>query len=588
MNKFYKENIDRILHILNNRNAISKQNEFTGELKKITSELKTKYDLSQSAGYAADLTMHLIIIMSQYKGKISSMNPTGEKVTGTPRSYKKTIVKGRDVFVPVDELKKYQKVLGEFLGFIVGSTNADDFIHEYSRMGLQSYGEHHQLNLLNSFAVKESNGVVKNNLGFYNKPLNFHSMGFEKGKSITKNAMMHKDSDYTYQTDVSKFFDSVNRHQLVLSVNVLFTTFFENICRIIPSEFFRDMRVSICQISEGSNKRHVDALSYLTACRQQYVISEQFRYSESIKQFLNPHINFREKKVGLPTGSPLSPVLANISMYLFDWKVAGYLKKNEVLNNRVFGEKKIQLRYTYSRYADDIVISSKIGDYFEYVNKKPVYSLEMPNGTKVIDSEYVVIKNPNHRWPEPVPRNNVPLVHYKGNMSHVMSFDIKSIEDINREFVDVCDKYLKKELKSVGLYVNDDKTRFGKKERDNYSITGIRFNKNYISQSDKMSVGGKRINKIKSMYRALLDDKITKLRLANPSDEYHSITDEIRKLCNELVGELSFVRSVNPKTYHSLINWMYQKSKDKDAHFKATEYPLGIVILKRDFRIPLY
>lgn len=62
----------------------------------------------------------------------------------------------------------------------------------------------------------------------------------------------------------------------------------------------------------------------------------------------------------LPQGSPLSPLLSNLVMIEFDYKI------NKLLYNLSKENKLFKQKYIYTRYADDIIISAR--NKFEYSN----------------------------------------------------------------------------------------------------------------------------------------------------------------------------------------------------------------------------
>lgn len=67
---------------------------------------------------------------------------------------------------------------------------------------------------------------------------------------------------------------------------------------------------------------------------------------------------------GLPQGTPLSPLLTNLIMIEFDYKI------NKLLNTLVKDNKLYKQRYVYTRYADDIIISAKCKFNYELVLKE--------------------------------------------------------------------------------------------------------------------------------------------------------------------------------------------------------------------------
>lgn len=59
------------------------------------------------------------------------------------------------------------------------------------------------------------------------------------------------------------------------------------------------------------------------------------------------------KDGGLPQGTPLSPILTNLCMVEYDYKI------NKLIYNLKSKDKLMKQKYIYTRYADDIIISAK-------------------------------------------------------------------------------------------------------------------------------------------------------------------------------------------------------------------------------------
>lgn len=127
-------------------------------------------------------------------------------------------------------------------------------------------------------------------------PVSNYSMAYAKGCSIKKNAMIHKDGKYILHTDIVKFFESITRQTLI--------------------NFFR---------------------------RNQSLVN-QLELTEGDIGFIFDVVLYRGQN--LVVGSVASPIISNCIMYEFDNKL------NEVLQSRLED-------YRYTRYADDIIVSTK-------------------------------------------------------------------------------------------------------------------------------------------------------------------------------------------------------------------------------------
>lgn len=131
----------------------------------------------------------------------------------------------------------------------------------------------------------------------FNKfPVSKYSMAYSKGCSIKKNAMIHKDSKYILHTDIVKFFESITRQTLV--------------------NFFKRNQTIVDQLGLTENDLH----------------------------FIFDIVLYRGQN--LVVGSVASPIISNCIMYEFDNKI------NELLLSRMEN-------YRYTRYADDIIVSTK-------------------------------------------------------------------------------------------------------------------------------------------------------------------------------------------------------------------------------------
>lgn len=132
-------------------------------------------------------------------------------------------------------------------------------------------------------------------------PVSEFSSAYSKGNSVKRNAMQHKESNYICHTDIKDFFPSITRETM--------------------KRFFDE------------NRDKINALEL---------------YEEDLELIMDICLYKGEKLV---VGSVASPKIANIIMYKFDKELDEELSK---IGN-----------FIYTRYADDIVISSK-----KFIDKK--------------------------------------------------------------------------------------------------------------------------------------------------------------------------------------------------------------------------
>lgn len=166
---------------------------------------------------------------------------------------------------------------------------------------------------------------------------------------------------------------------------------------------------------------------------------------------------------GLPQGTPLSPVLTNLIMVEFDYKI------NRMLYNLTQEHGLFKQRYIYTRYADDIIISAK--------NK----------------------------------------------------FDFNIVVNAIKELFD-----------NTPLSINEEKTRFGSSSGRNWNL-GIMCNKN-----NELTVGYRRKHKIKTVIHSYVTSRDT--------GNAFNLED-----LQWLLGELSWIRNVEPNYFDGLNNYLYNK-----------------------------
>lgn len=179
----------------------------------------------------------------------------------------------------------------------------------------------------------------------YTFELGKSSFGFEKHKNIIMNAEAHKNNSYYFKTDIKKFFNSFD--VIMVKKTVKFA-----------------MMVN--------RKSLFNQLSFNKTLSKQ---SKRTIY-KALKLFDDKYINYITALLcyngKLATGSPTSPALCNLYMRPFDLHINVWLKNLEIKSGQ---------KFTYTRYADDICISSpspipkKIITYIE--KKLKEFKLEM-------------------------------------------------------------------------------------------------------------------------------------------------------------------------------------------------------------------
>lgn len=217
-------------------------------------------------------------------------------------------------------------------------------------------------------------------------PVSRYSSAYEKGCSISRNASIHKGSNYVLHTDITKFFPSIDRDM---------------------------MRAWMLK-----NKPILDDLEI---------------DSEDIEVILDI-VLYRGKS--LVIGSVASPRIANRIMYDFDNELF------ELINSKG--------RYIYTRYADDIVISSKkyippeIADdiqkmlekYQFVTNEKKTYFMNRRCKRQitgiVLDNNSESITIGSHKYKELKRRLYEFLVKNKGDEEKIKGY-LAYVKDVNTE-----------------------------------------------------------------------------------------------------------------------------------------------------------
>lgn len=180
--------------------------------------------------------------------------------------------------------------------------------------------------LYNSFVIPKRNGGLRQ----INAPKNNLMVALNELKSIFENVFhtLPHQSAYAY-IDNCNILDCIKCHQV--NNSKWFAKFdFSNFFNSTTSEFVIDMLKQIYPFSELMN----------TSDDWNYIIRESLDIC-----FLNNT---------LPQGSPISPIISNIMMVPIDYHIDKYLRENYANNH-----------FVYTRYADDIIISSP--DRFDYL-----------------------------------------------------------------------------------------------------------------------------------------------------------------------------------------------------------------------------
>lgn len=186
------------------------------------------------------------------------------------------------------------------------------------------------------------------------------SFGFEFDKNIVMNASQHANNKYFFKTDISKFFDSFDVGMVKQTVHYAMKLNEESLVKQFKYNKYL--------------KKHKSKLKKSLKLFVKKDNSKEYKYENYIVSLLiyNGH---------LATGSPASPALANLYMRKFDMNVNVWLKDLELKTNQ---------KYTYTRYADDICISSnkpinkKVKKYLISELKK--YKLSMNESKTVLQS----------------------------------------------------------------------------------------------------------------------------------------------------------------------------------------------------------
>jgi len=179
----------------------------------------------------------------------------------------------------------------------------------------------------------QHNNIYYNILLKYRASKNAH--GFVKGRSIVTNARRHVGAKSIGHMDITNFFDTINKDHLK---NCLFGN--KNVCKMCKHH--DRMLDGKCHPSIYRNRE----VKYIHRCEEMKAIyingyCEKNDYDSLFKRI----ISLSTYKNSTPQGFPTSPFLANIVLRGFDKKMDELAERHDC---------------EYTRYADDITVSSKI------------------------------------------------------------------------------------------------------------------------------------------------------------------------------------------------------------------------------------
>lgn len=114
----------------------------------------------------------------------------------------------------------------------------------------------------------------------------------------------------------------------------------------------------------------IDLKDFFGSCNRQFIkqqLTNLYPFNRIRIDVIDKMLNLALVNDKLPQGTPLSPILTNLIMVEYDYKI------NKLLNTLANENKIYKQRYIYTRYADDIIISGKIS--FDY--KKIIKAIEL-------------------------------------------------------------------------------------------------------------------------------------------------------------------------------------------------------------------
>lgn len=229
---------------------------------------------------------------------------------------------------------------------------------------------------------------------------NESSFAYTKQKSTIDCCKEHIENNYFLKIDISNFFESINKNTLKKIIKCQLTN--------NPHETFDNIF--------NKRKKTIYKSDYIYSLKEIQIITDAAFYNSK-----------------MPLGFSLSPVLSNLFLNLFDFN---FFKKYPYL--------------TYTRYADDIMISSAQEFNFDAVGKYIENELEKLN-LKVNTQKtriYRLMKPGDH-----VKYLGINIVHT--NHSNILTVGNKMIKDVSKEIQNCdLDDYVKiAELKGKLRYI---------------------------------------------------------------------------------------------------------------------------------------
>ena len=106
----------------------------------------------------------------------------------------------------------------------------------------------------------------------------------------------------------------------------------------------------------------IDLHNFFGSCTKEFILQQldqvypfaQYKNNEVVREGLNKLVDLSLLNGSLPQGTPLSPMITNLIMIPVDYQITKLL--NTLSNTGVIPKQ----RYVYTRYADDIIISTKV------------------------------------------------------------------------------------------------------------------------------------------------------------------------------------------------------------------------------------